>query len=489
MSDIRVLRPSWIQEKRRRESGKEDKMAERTRTRGQSAIAAVVMSSPASRRSMDKPEIDVSAFEILMARFDQFEKVVEDKIDRLDTKFTRSIAELDSKIEERLENIDTNIGQVQGQVDETSEDIVQINSTIKLNKKEQEQNRREISVLKQQLKMAEESKGKLNTKVNELEDKSRILNIKVEGKKETDGENLIDFIQNMVAKMGITGMGPSDYEVARIGKKISDKQPQVGRTHRPRTIMLIFNRLIVRNKFYYARTKLGKQPEFKGIYVNDDVSNVTMKHRDEFRAVAALARAKGDEVRVHGDGIIINKIKYRYDDTLPQEYSLSKAKVVEMNGQIYFQSEYAHLSNFHPAPIVDNGIYYPTAEHHYQAAKCRQAGESNKLSQILKVETPLEAKRIGDSVVETIEWRRQKEMKMEITINLKYEQNPKLAALLLGTNNKSLNEATGNTFFGIGANLHSKALRDRSYGGLNKLGAILENKRSELRSKNDQTYS
>ena len=74
-------------------------------------------------------------------------------------------------------------------------------------------------------------------------------------------------------------------------------------------------------------------------------------------------------------------------------------------------------------------------------------------------------------------------MKMEITINLKYDQNPHLAKKLLDTKDKKLNEATRNTFFGIGVTLNSKALRDRAYGGQNKLGEILENKRSELRNK------
>ena len=461
----------------------EFKMADRKRTRGHASIATVEVTSPVAKQSTDNKEVNVSVLEMLMARFDKFEKVIENKIDDLDEKFSSKIEELDNKIGERIETIDSSVRQAQAGIVEAEKGISQINTIIEDNKIGQDQNRQEIELLKQKLNRAEEARGKLNNKVNELEDKSKFLNIKIEGKNEEEEENLIDYIQNMTKIMGLSGVGPADYTASRIGRKNEDRQGQTGKARKPRIIMINFNNHIARNKFYYARSKLGNSREYKGVYLNDDVSIQTMKHRDGFRAVAALARKYGDEVRVHGDGIIINKTKYRYDDALPDKYALSKAKVVEINGQIYFQSEYAHLSNFHPAPIRDKDIYYPTAEHHYQAAKCKQAGDMIKYHQILKAETPLEAKRIGDSIQETIEWRRQKEMKMEITINLKYDQNPKLAKLLLDTQDMKLNEATGNTFFGIGATLHSKALRDRSYGGLNKLGLILENKRSEMSNK------
>ena len=457
-------------------------MAERTRTRGQAATTTAQQDSPAkSRRSLTMNEQDVSILDILMARFDKFERTIEDKMDKLEINFNNRIGELDNKMGGRIDSINSNVDVMKIQISETGEEISQIKKVVGENKIEQDVNKKEIELLKIKLNRSEDAKGALINKINQLEDKSRAMNIKIEGKPEEEGENLKDYIKGMIETMGVREVGPDD-TATRIGRKLNDRQMLAGKNNRPRIIMINFANTQSRNNFYYARSRLGKSREYRGIYLNDDVSNLTARHRDEFRAVAALARAKGDEVRVHGDGVIINQIKYRHEDTLPDKYSIDKAKVVEVNGQIYFQSEHAHLSNFYPAPIYDSGIFYQTAEHHYQAAKCRQAGEETKVRQILKAETPLEAKRIGDSIPENIEWRRQKEMKMEITINLKYDQNPHLAELLLDTKDLKLNEATGNTFFGIGASLHSKALRDRSYGGLNKLGEILENKRSELRN-------
>ena len=219
-----------------------------------------------------------------------------------------------------------------------------------------------------------------------------------------------------------------------------------------------------------------------GIYLNDDVTVETRKAREDFRSVAALARLKGATVRVHDDGLILDGVKYKLFEphSLPTQYSLAKAKTIEVQGDLYFQSEHSYLSNFHKAPIMVDDDLYPTAEHKYQADKCRAGGDEEAWNRVMTASTPLEAKRIGDTVNETAEWRQNKEKAMADTINLKFDQNPQLAKLLIDTGNAALYEATNNTFFGIGASLHSREIKDKSYRGMNKLGLIIMEKRQRL---------
>ena len=92
----------------------------------------------------------------------------------------------------------------------------------------------------------------------------------------------------------------------------------------------------------------------------------------------------------------------------------------------------------------------------------------------------MEAKRIGGQIKETDEWVAAREGVMREAVNLKFNQNPELAKFLMGTRDLTLHEATSDTFFGIGAMLNSREMRNKQYKGLNRLGAILEEKRADL---------
>lgn len=326
--------------------------------------------------------------------------------------------------------------------------------------------------------LAHAKNKKLELIINDINDRARLCNLKLDGKPEETKEDLHLFITDMAKYLDAD---PNTVINAyRLGK-ISTRQQ--GKSYRPRPIMMEFVSIRERNKFYFARTKLKDTPEYKGIYVNDDVTPMTHKFRDDFRSVAALARSVGSEVRMHGDGVVIDGVKYKLTspDSLPAKFTLEKAKVVEMHGGLYFQSEHAFLSNFYPSPILKDGVLYSTAEHCFQAEKCRHAHDEGRLNRVLMADTPLDAKKIADQIGESAEWRNIKLEVMTKVIDLKFTQNKKLALKLIDTGDLSLHEATKNSFFGIGASLHSKELRDRAYKGLNKLGWALQELRAKIR--------
>lgn len=290
------------------------------------------------------------------------------------------------------------------------------------------------------------------------------------------------FVMDLAKQVGANAFTPNDIvSVERIGKKLVAQQAQRN-NQRPRTVVLTLVNKQVRNKLYFARARLHNVERFKGIYVNDDVSATTRRQREEYRSVAAIARARGAEIRIHDDGLIIDGKKYLLGEahTLPSQYSLEKARTVESGGELYFASHHSFLSNFAYSPIVENDVLYPTAEHLYQAKKCEHAQDMVRLDRVIKATSPLDAKRIADEIKETPEWRGYRDEIMEGVIKKKFGQNEELAEKLVETGVMQLNEATHNDYYGIGVAINSKAIKDKSYKGNNKLGKILMARRDDI---------
>ena len=340
--------------------------------------------------------------------------------------------------------------------------------------------RRELLVTRQELLVVREQCRRMEVQMNQMVNRQNVCNLRLDGRKEDHTENLKKIVLGLAHDMGVANMAAQDIVSSyRIGKLT-----QANTRARPRTIMVTFVNERARNAFFYARSSLKNQDSHKGLYINDDVSPMTRKQRDDYRAVAALARQDGVEVRVHTDGILLSGKKYLLTEphTLPERYTVAKAKTYLNDGEIYFASEASFLSNFSPSPIVEGHVTFMTAEHMYQTHKCRQANAHDLEKLIVSAPTPLEAKRIADGVVDTPEWRQLRDGVMEMVILEKFKQNPDLARMLLDTDDLPLNEATHNDHFGIGVTLLSKQIKDKSYRGANKLGQILVKTRTDIRA-------
>lgn len=361
-------------------------------------------------------------------------------------------------------------------------DIARLTTLLEESRVAHECDKREHLVVKAQLSVMREVNTRLNTQLNDMENKLRIRNVRLDGKPEEMGEDLFRYVADIASRIGVSNMARGDLSaVYRVGAR----QHQDRHAHpRPRTIMVVFMTEFIRNKFFFARTKLKTVDSLRGVYLNDDVTAITRKQREDYRSVAVLARSLHADVRIHTDGIVLDGTKYRLteQDSLPSKYSLARAKTVEEGGEIYFSSEHSFLSNFSPSPIIDCDTVFPTAEHMYQSLKCKHAGESLLYERVIAAPTPLEAKRLADGIRETPEWRTARDTVMARVVKEKFAQNTHLAVKLLKTGDIKLNEATRNDHYGIGVNLHAREIADKSYRGTNMLGVILMARRSELRT-------
>lgn len=137
-----------------------------------------------------------------------------------------------------------------------------------------------------------------------------------------------------------------------------------------------------------------------------------------------------------------------------------------------FRGAFRFLSNYYQAPIVVNGVRYPTNEHAFAAFKTHDEAARRRIAGLA---TPGEAKRAGRAVVLRSDWEQIKGDIMLALVRAKFKQHPDLAAKLLATGEVNLVE--GNTW------------NDRVWGvdlktgvGENRLGKTLMQVRSELRT-------
>ena len=449
-------------------------MADNTRNRGRASMAGTPTATPlqpAAPTAVPTGSSEPPAAQptVLTSRkpgtdIDSALAMISKKLDRLE------------KMEEKLEGLDD----MRVALKDLGESAVEMKKMMEEDRQAYHVEARAHRIVRQELAAVQVTNKRLEMQINGLFNHQKICNLRVDGKPEEPNENLKRFVMDLAGDMGVTALGLGDIMTAyRMGKM----KQQTAQT-RPRTIMVTFCNERVRNTVFYARSALKDKQQYRGIFVNDDVTQMTRRQRDDFRAVAALARRDGVEVRVHTDGIILNGTKHLLASphTLPEEYTVAKAKTVELDGEIYFSSESSFLSNFYPAPITDDDTVYMSAEHMYQALKCKHAQAHERMRQVITAPSPLEAKRIADSVGTSPEWRKDRDTVMEHVINAKFDQNVELADSLLGTGDMPLNEATSNDHFGIGVTILAREIRDESYRGSNKLGLILMNKRARLKA-------
>jgi ribA/ribD-fused uncharacterized protein len=141
-----------------------------------------------------------------------------------------------------------------------------------------------------------------------------------------------------------------------------------------------------------------------------------------------------------------------------------------------FRGQWEFLSNFYRAPLIWEGIEYPTSEHAFNAGKTT---EPFLREWIASADTPREAKRRGHLVRLRDKWDEQvRYLVMHQVLRAKFKAHPGRAKALLDTGDALLVEGTvwHDTHWGI-------CTCSKHQGeGLNHLGDMLMTLRKELAS-------
>lgn len=317
----------------------------------------------------------------------------------------------------------------------------------------------------------------LNHKIAMMQDMARTMYLCLEGLKEKSNSNLPLHVANTLSKTGVTcTVADLDY-VKRIGKY------KEGQT---RPVLIRFLKEGKRNSILFNRNNINKNKSQNDplIWLNDDVSEETRAHRKTVREVAALAKHLGnDNIKVHGDGLIVGSTKYRHNelDLLPPNLSVTKAKSRDEDTGIYFQGEQSPYSNFYNSRFQDNqGQTYESVEQAFQHKKAIAHGNLLVANKIMANRSPKIIKKLSKQIQTTKKWRSEEEGLMTELVRAKFTQNSYIKNLLIKTGNKQFHEATSDAKWGTGVELASKALITGAWNGQDLLGQIIENIRGEL---------
>lgn len=143
---------------------------------------------------------------------------------------------------------------------------------------------------------------------------------------------------------------------------------------------------------------------------------------------------------------------------------------------IYFYSTreepYGCFSNFSAHGFELDGLYWPTSEHYFQAQKFVGTPHAEEIRQ---ARTPKEAAEMGRERHRPLrpDWEAVKDGVMRRAVRRKFEAHAGIRAVLLGTGDEELVEATsGDYYWGCGTNGTGK----------NRLGQILMELRAQLRA-------
>ncbi len=146
-----------------------------------------------------------------------------------------------------------------------------------------------------------------------------------------------------------------------------------------------------------------------------------------------------------------------------------------------FLGEKDPLSNFSRCTIRQHDETFVSSEQLYQWSKAGAHGMEDKARDILASEKPWDAKKIGDRINESNEWKEKKEGTMAGILKLKLEQCSEFKNELLKSGEKVLGECTRDQYWGTGLSRADTLSQSPSeWPGRNTMGTLLTSLRSTL---------
>ena len=207
---------------------------------------------------------------------------------------------------------------------------------------------------------------KQDRKIHDLEEKviacegmSRRYNLRflnVKGYVSANGkEDCEDIIARICHDQGIN-LAHRDIECAhKIGFAGKSDRPILVRFHHFKTRLAV---LMLKNEF-----------KNKGIIIQEDFPVEVLRRRRLFAPVLKGAFASNGhyKAKLNGDKLILNGQQYTTNDLhkLPQEIQPDKLTTIKQGNYIAFFITHSKLSNHYPAPFMQDGTRFESAEHFY----------------------------------------------------------------------------------------------------------------------------
>ena len=259
--------------------------------------------------------------------------------------------------------------------------------------------------------------------------------------------------------------------------------------HRPRPILVAFEKQVDRDLVYSKRVDVRKTTDFQRVWINEDLGQASKRKRGLIRMIAKEAQLQGIDCRTGKYALHINRVKYDSSnlEELPPQLQPTSLKQVQIDKEtLAYQSEFAPFSNFFPCKITIGQHTFFCLEQAYQFLRAKILLKPLAATKIYLSRDVRFIKQAAADLGSSEEWERRQFDLMYVCLMKKFLQHPDLKALLLSTGDLQLVEATPDRLWGCGATLSSNALRRHEWPGRNKHGEILMTVRAELRRKRNQ---
>ena len=408
------------------------------------------------------------------------QKLSEKKSDERFTKLSKTIRESKRALESYKDVNDQKVQQVKQDIDTTSSELKELKDKVEglstnLDKAHEKLNATQnlLDETRKELKEKSKTIEKLDKKYERDEMELKRCLLLLDGVSEQE-RRPITVVNSPLADLGIEfkeGDVKASYRLGTLRTGIA----------RPRTIKVQFANSKTKAEIFKNVGKLKNITARKGVHLNDAMTPLEQRQAKDLRCIFAAGKAKGLDIKLRGNILIIDGIKFTYNDIegLPYELTMESVKIIKVADGLAFQSSYAFLSNMYETDIVYEGNTYKTSEHLYSTEHVKHHDRLDLLEDILAARDGYEAKRIIRNVRSNDTWDNAKFKIMRKIIALKFDQNDSIRDKLLATQG-FLYEATKDLEFGCGLTLgQAKDINQKGIKGKNMLGTILCEYRDE----------
>ena len=399
------------------------------------------------------------------------------------------IVKIEDDIEEQKEKVgktDKTCAAIEVSLTATQKDVDDFRKQAQELKTQINDNKKRIASFETKLAQDEQKIKDLTKKALEEEKiKANIaVMIEIQGVPESTSENLRKIVRQIFYD---TGVNVDPKEIDQVYREGNYSKRRV------RAIIVTLTKVSTRNDLLKNRLVIKQNPNCKDIWLNEVVLDQVRTQRNELHALHLLALSKGHDSRHVQDVLIVDGITYSHGsiNRLPVGINLEAAFTREYDDAIYFNSEHVFMSNFSPCCITLEDAICSCLEQAYYYLMAKDLGNQKVAQLILNTELPREIKKIGSSLVATIEWRNKAPQVMYDLLKLKYQQNPKLKEKLVATGTKKLYESTQSKYWGCGLTIPMIDRQKQQLGriktiGKNILGEQTEDIRRELLATDDK---
>ena len=389
---------------------------------------------------------------------------------------------------------------IQGLINPLKTDIASLKTTVdhqEIQLHEIDQLTHENQKLHERINVMENENVTLKHRLNKIENQLLMNNVLFHGVTEEAWENEPKRIEILIKLLAGTINRHSPHEQLNIARSI----PIVSARHlgkynsrRTRPISVRFERNIDVKHLFENREYL---PE--GVFVSREFNEETEQSQRVLRPILNYAKKqrhyKG-KCKLEDDILIINGAWYSVKDVhkLPTDISGLKVTSKISNQAMCFFGELNPLSNFHRCTFIKNGHTYHSSEQFIQHTKALHFADTEVANEILKCKTPLECKRLSNSInnYDHSSWQNVAKQKCLPGIESKFQQNDLLMKILKESGERIIGECTYDSFWGTGVPLHDpNCLNMDKWSNVGILGEILmqvrENAVNQERSRHLQT--